>query len=344
MRVRIMKKILRILFGVSILFLIIGAVSANENITDNPLQTMPEEPSLGANEEVTFINTEVDIDDINAPIIRINTTNTTNEVIIESFGRDEGYSKVTFNTNYKPQTIEIALKDLNINYLDIYWIFVRGKGIMPNGVSYNENGEWNIGNGDLKVTADKKFSIGKYSITLSDSQYNNLRNIKEIEKNADLKNYKSGSDYGEYTVWREYDMGTDSYQKSLTYTVTKYTGKTVKQKIGVGHKWKNIKTYSTKKTANAAMKKLQKKNNYVYTIKKIKYKGKTKYQVCQRVFKKIVTKNAKVYISISYGGFDSQPHKFTMRVYTQYENAGENLVSGAIGKHKTTSNFLKLKG
>lgn len=332
-----MKTMMKVLFGISILFLLIGAVSANENTTDDLLQTAPE--------KVEFKTTEIDIEDKNTPILSINTTDNTKEIIIESYLMGDGEaSKVTVNTDYKPQTLEIKLKDLNLNYVGDYQVSVHGKGaVIPYGISYNEKGEWDSGYGYLKVTADKKFSIGKYSITLSDSEYNCLRNIKEIEKTANLRNYKAGDYYGEYAVWSEYDMATDSYQKSLTYTVTKYTGKTVKQKIGVGYKWKTIKNHATKSAATKAMKKLQKKTHYVYTIKKIKKNGKTKYQVCKRVWKKIVTKNAKVYISIDYGGFNSAPHKFTMRVHTKYQNAGENLISGAVKGYKVTGSFLKLK-
>ena len=335
-----MKRIITLLLLILIMITTMGIVSANENTTDDLLQTAPE--------KVEFIKTEIDIEDRNTPVILINTTDTTNEIIIESIGMNEGDdSKVNFNTDYKPQTLELTLNDLNINDLDKYWIFVYGKGdVVPKEVAYNQNKEWNIANSQLKITADKQFSIGKYSITLSDSEYSNLRNIKEIEKNNNLKKCKAGDYYEDtaYTVWRTYDMATDSYKNSLTYTVKKYTGKTVKQKIGVGYKWKTVKTYSTKQAANKAMQKLQKKDHKIYNVKKVKKNGKIKYQVNKRVYKKIVTKNAKVYISIDYGGFNSDLHKFTMRVNTKYQDdPGDTLVSGSVFKYKTTSDFLKLK-
>ena len=75
-------------------------------------------------------------------------------------------------------------------------------------------------------------------------------------------------------------------------------------------------------------------------------KNKVKYRVYKQVskFKKVVTKNAKVYIRIQYGaGQSGQPEKYTMGLYSQYENPGYELVSGDIFCYKISNNFKGLK-
>ena len=198
-------------------------------------------------------------------------------------------------------------------------------------------------------TADRTFKIGKYKITLSKYQYSNFLNIVREESNNDFWDMEGGERYGPYTVTAYWDIYDNEY-RGLTYSVVKYTGKTVKQKLGYGFKgyeYKSVKVFSKKSDAVKYKNQLNKKYVYShYVVKTIKVKNKIKYRVCKEVpkFKKVVTKNAKVYVEIVYGACQgSEPGRFTMRVYTQFDNPGYEVVSGWIGTYKTSSSFLKLR-
>ena len=191
--------------------------------------------------------------------------------------------------------------------------------------------------------------MGKYKITLSKSQYSILlyAKQKDIEDYEEYSNMNSYNKYGPYTVLKHYNPSFENYEKGLVYYLKKYTGKTVKQKIGYGFKgYKYIakKTFTTKAKAEKYKKTL--KYSYKYVIKKVKVKNKVRYRVYNQVskFKKVVTKNAKVYIRIQYGaGQSGQPEKYTMGLYSQYENPGYELVSGDIFCYKISNNFKGLK-
>lgn len=156
-----------------------------------------------------------------------------------------------------------------------------------------------------KVTiADRTFKLGKYSITISKYDYAILYNAHYAESLYDDVDYyyNSGDEFDWYTV--TYD--------GLYYSVKKYTGKTIKQKLGFGYKgtkYKTIKTFSSKKKAKKYKKKLHPK--YRYTIKKVKVKNKIKYRIVKEItkYKKVVTKKAKVYMIVRFGGMQSGfPH------------------------------------
>ena len=153
--------------------------------------------------------------------------------------------------------------------------------------------------------------------------------------------------YGPYTINEYYVSSDDGYEKGLMYYVQKYTGKTVKQKIGYGFKGYNYitkKTFATKSNAKNYKKTL--KHSYLYVIKKVKIKNKVKYRVYKKVpaYKKVVTKNAKVYILIHYGaGQYGEPVKYTMNLFSQYENPGYELVSGDIRCHRISGSLHGLK-
>lgn len=187
--------------------------------------------------------------------------------------------------------------------------------------------------------ADRTFKLGKYSITISKYDYAILYNAHYAEDlfYEEEYLYDSGDDFDWYTV--TYD--------GLYYSVKKYTGKTIKQKLGFGYKgtkYKTVKTFSSKKKAKKYKKKLHPK--YRYTIKKVKVKNKTKYRIIKEItkFKKVVTKKAKVYMIIRFGGMQSGfPHKYSVELTTKYENPGYDIVKGGLFKYKTSNSLRGVK-
>ena len=215
-------------------------------------------------------------------------------------------------------------------------------------LSYDDNVADKV---EQSTKADRTFKIGKYKITLNKEQYSNFAYIKNTEE------FYIDMGYNDY-----YDIGEkfgDTYyvtSSGLRYNIEKYTGKTVKQKIGIGFKGYKYKTLKTFKTKNKA-KKYYKKHKlgdrwpYDYSIKKVKIKNKVKYRIIKGkpIYKKIKTKKAKVYISICYGeGQCGFRHKFYMYLTTNYQNPGYDVVSGwiygsKISKSLYTLNSAKLK-
>lgn len=203
---------------------------------------------------------------------------------------------------------------------------------------------------DSPTIEDRTFKTGKYQITLSEGEYLNFVNIIDKEKDPDLADYEIGEKYGPYTVtWDTYNLYSDDGTKGLSYSVVKNTGKTVKQKIGIGfkgYKYKHVKTFAKKTKANKYKIKLNKKYKLRhYVVKKVKIKNKIKYKVCRKlpIFKKVATKNAKVYMSVSYGNCQQGvPGKYVLRLYTQFENPGYTVVSGWISCYKLSNHLLDL--
>ena len=71
-----------------------------------------------------------------------------------------------------------------------------------------------------------------------------------------------------------------------------------------------------------------------------------KYRFYKKVhkYKKVVTKNAKVYILIHYGaGQYWQPEKYTMHLFNQYENPGYEIASGNIQGYRVSNSLKNLK-
>lgn len=198
---------------------------------------------------------------------------------------------------------------------------------------------------EQSTKADRTFKLGKYKITLNKEQYSNFAYIKNTEEYF----FESG-DYDYYDVGEKYGGTYGISSTGLYYSIIKYTGKTVKQKIGIdlkGYKYKTLKTFKTKNKA----KKYYKKHNlgnrllYEYKIKKVKIKNKVKYRIIKGkpIYKKIKTKKAKVYIEIWYGqGQCGYPHKFHMFLTTDYQNPGYDVVSGWISASKTSKSLYTL--
>ena len=303
-----MKNIVKITLLITALLLSISFVSANENITSEQtdlLETPLSQTNLTDNVEEEPLSTE------NEDVLTVTIINDTIYTVTD----DNTYS----STN---ESIYAATSDSLLTYAEVV---------------------------DQSSTADRTFKMGKYKITLSKSQYSILlyakqKDIYDYEEYSHMNSYDK---YGPYTILKHYNPSFDNYEKGLLYYLKKYTGKTVKQKIGYGFKgYKYIakKTFTTKAKAKNYKKTL--KYSYQYVIKKVKVKNKVKYRVYKQVskFKKVVTKNAKVYIKIQYGaGQSGQPEKYTMGLYTQYENPGYELVSGYIYCYKISNSFKGLK-
>ncbi|WP_296853753.1 hypothetical protein [uncultured Methanobrevibacter sp.] len=303
-----MKSIVKITLLIVVLILSISFVSANENITAEQSDLL--ETSL---HETNLTNT-VEEEPLSAE----------NEYVLTTTIINDNIYAVTNNNTYTStnETIYTITSDSLLTYADEV---------------------------EQSSTADRTFKMGKYKITLSKSQYSILlyAKQKDIEDYEEYSNINSYNKYGPYTVLKHYNHSFDNYEKGLVYYIKKYTGKTVKQKIGYGFKgYKYIakKTFTTKAKAEKYKKTL--KYSYKYVIKKVKVKNKVRYRVYKQVskFKKVVTKNAKVYIRIQYGaGQSGQPEKYTMGLYSQYENPGYELVSGDIFCYKISNNFKGLK-
>lgn len=283
-------------------------VSANENITSEQTDLL-ETPLSQTNLTDTVEEEQLSVENENA--LTVNIINDT----IYTVADDNIYT----STN---ETINAATSDLLRSYSDEV---------------------------EQSSTADRTFKMGKYKITLSKSQYSILlyAKQKDIEDYEEYSYMDSYDKYGPYTVLKHYNPSFDNYEKGLVYYLKKYTGKTVKQKIGYGFKgYKYIakKTFTTKAKAKNYKKIL--KYSYKYVIKKVKVKSKVRYRVYKQVskFKKVVTKNAKVYIKIQYGaGQSGQPEKYIMGLYSQYENPGYELVSGDIFCYKFSNSLKGLK-
>ena len=303
-----MKNIAKITLLMTILLLSISFVSANENLTNE--QTDLLETSLSENKLTDAVEEEPlsagDEDLLTVSVINDTIYTVTNDGIYTA-------------TN---ESIYTATSDSLLTYTNVV---------------------------EQSTTADRTFKMGKYKITLSKSQYSALLYAREKDFNEyeDYYYYDYGDKYGPYEVMEYYKSSTDDYVKGLRYYVEKYTGKTVKQKIGYGfkgYKYITKKTFSTK--ANAQKYKKTLKYKYQYVIKKVKVKNKVKYRVYKQVpkYKKVVTKNAKVYILIHYGaGQYGQDEKYTMHLFSQFENPGYELVSGEIHCFKVSTSLKGLK-
>jgi len=303
-----MKNIVKITLLISILLLSISLVSANENITDEQtalLETSLSETNLTDNMEIDQLSVE------NEDALTVTIRNDTIYTVTDD--------NIHTSTN---ETIYAATSDSLLTYSDEV---------------------------EQSSTADRTFKMGKYKITLSKSQYSALlyAKQKDIDDFGEYYYMDSYDKYGPYTVIHYYNPSYDSNEIGLRYYIEKYTGKTVKQKIGYGfkgYKYVAKKTFTTKAKAKNYKKTL--KYSHKYVIKKVKVKNKVKYRVYKKVpkYKKVVTKNAKVYILIHYGdGQYGWPEKYTMHLFSQYENPGYELVSGDIRCSKISNSLNGLK-
>ncbi|MBE6501272.1 MAG: hypothetical protein E7Z79_02395 [Methanobrevibacter thaueri] len=207
---------------------------------------------------------------------------------------------------------------------------------------YDDEYEYEIDHDTIaaKATlADRTFKIGKYSVTISKYDYAifyNAHYAEDLFYEEDYL-YDSGDEFDWYTV----------NSQGLYYSVKKYTGKTVKQKLGFGYKgtkYKTVKSFYTKKKAKKYIKKLHPK--FRYSIKKVKVKNKTKYRIIKEItkYKKVVTKKAKVYMIIRFGGMQSGfPHKYSVELTTNYENPGYDIVKGGLFKYKSSYSLRGVK-
>lgn len=192
---------------------------------------------------------------------------------------------------------------------------------------------------------DRTFKLGKYKITLNKNQYSDFVYIQNTEQfffeSGDYEYYEPGDKYG------------GIYQVSSTglfYVVEKYTGKTVKQKLGFGlkgYKYKTLKTFNTKNKAKKYYKKHKLGNlwPYEYPIKKVNIKNKVKYRIIKGtpIYKKVQTRRAKVNIVVCYGGGQiGFPQKFHMFLTTTYQNPGYEVISGWICGSKTSKSLYYL--
>ena len=316
-----MKNIVKITLLIAILLLSISFVSANENITDEPtdlLKTSLSETNL------TNVNEEEPLSSEKEDILTVAVINDTIYTVTD---------ECTYTATN--ETVYTATSDPLLTYTNVV---------------------------EQSTAADRTFKMGKYKITLSKSQYSALLYAKQ----KDFKNYGEyyyldyGDKYGPYEVMTYYkesiddlcvinfgSLSFDDCEKGLRYYIEKYTGKTVKQKLGYGfkgYKYVTKKTFSTKAKAKNYKKTLR--HQYQYVIKKVKIKNKVKYRVYKEVpkYKKVVTKKAKVYIQIHYGaGQYGVPEKYAMHLYSQYENPGYEVVSGGLFCSKTSGSLNGLK-
>ena len=183
------------------------------------------------------------------------------------------------------------------------------------------------GKGKLYVYSTSKkartFKIGKYKIVLSQAQMKNWFDAINLDENAKNGVYQDGAKFvGGLIVYGNDGIGG---------TLKKYTGKTFKQKVGVGFKGskhliikmpKKIKSYKkADKWADNYIKKVKKirgKVGYTYIYKK---KGRYFLDWYKPTFKKFKTVNAKVYIVLNYGicRYPAQNGAYNMFLTTNYQ-------------------------
>lgn len=303
-----MKNIVKITLLITALLLSISFVSANENMTSE--QTDFLEKSLSQT-NLTDIVEEEPLSSENEYALTVTIINDT----IYTVTNDDTYS----STN---ESIYAATSDSLLTYTEAV---------------------------DQSITADRTFKMGKFKITLSKSQYSVLlyAKQKDFDEYGEYYYMDSYDKYGPYTVIKYYNPSSDKYEKGLMYYIEKYTGKTVKQKLGYGfkgYKYVAKKTFTTKAKAKNYKKTL--KYSHKYVIKKVKVKNKVRYRVYKQVpkYKKVVTKKAKVYILIHYGaGQFGKPEKYTMHLFSQFENPGYELASGDISCFKVSNSLKGLK-
>lgn len=303
-----MKNIVKTTILIAVLLLSISFVSANENITDEQtdlLETHFLESNLNNTIEEKPLSAE------NEDVLNVTVINDT----IYTVTNDNTYT----STN---EAVYSATPDSILTYTNIV---------------------------EQSSDADRTFNMGKYKITLTKYQYSVLLYAKQIdfEEYGDYSYLNPYDEYGPYTVIKYDNPSYMTSEKGLRYSIEKYTGKTVKQKIGYGFKgYKYIakKTFTTKAKAINYKKTL--KYSYSYVIKKVKIKNNVRYRVYKKLatYKKVVTKNAKVYILIHYGaGQYGRPERYTMHLFSQYENPGYDLASGQICCYRVSGSLKGLK-
>lgn len=204
------------------------------------------------------------------------------------------------------------------------------------------------GKGKLYVYSTSKkartFKIGKYKIVLSLAQMKNWFDAINLDENAKSGVYHDGAKFvGGLIVYGNDGIGG---------TLKKYTGKTFKQKVGVGFKgYKDLIIKMPKKIKS--YKKADKwADNYIKKVKKIRgkvgyiniYKKKGIYFLAwyKPTFKKFKTVNAKVYIVLNYGicRYPAQNGAYNMFLTTNYQLNGHTFLGTYLENHYRESKSL----
>ena len=191
---------------------------------------------------------------------------------------------------------------------------------------------------------ERTFQIGKYKVVLSQAQMENWIDARNLDKDAKYGVYPDGTEFvGGLTVYEYAGIGG---------TLKKYTGKTIKQKVGVGFKGykhliikmpKKIKSYKkADKWADNYIKKVKKirgKVGYTYIYKK---KGRYFLDWYKPTFKKFKTVNAKVYIVLNYGicRYSAQNGAYNMFLTTNYQLNSRTFLGTYLENHYRESKSL----
>ena len=205
--------------------------------------------------------------------------------------------------------------------------YVENTSQSENALTLEDNQQFEISSagsvGNSWSVGDRTFKIGKYKVVLTQDQMENW---------VDAKNIDSYAKYGYYPEGTEFVGGLISYGESgIGGTLIKYTGKTIKQKVGVGLKCHKDLTIKMPKTIKSYKKAEKWVDYYIKKVKKIRgkvgyvniYKKKGNYYLAwyKPIFKKFKTVNAKVCIVLNYGicRYPAQNRAYNMFLTTNYQ-------------------------
>lgn len=199
-------------------------------------------------------------------------------------------------------------------------------------------------NDDSWSVAERTFKIGKYKVVLSQAQMENWVDARNLDENAK---------YGLYPDDTEFVGGLTAYEYlGIGGTLKKYTGKTIKQKVGVGFKGyknlvikmpKKIKSYKkADKWADKYIKKVKKIRGKVGYINIYKKKGRYFLDWNKPMFKKFKTVKAKVYIVLNYGicRYSARNGAYNMFLTTNYQLNDHTFLGTYLENHYRESKSL----